>query len=257
KDIAAFSLATPYAIAKGETKSFYVKADFNTGRSADTVQVYVDQTTDVLAVGGTYGYGMTVDTNNSDGYDGVTTACTSSAGTCSYTALEGGDVTVSSNGPASVDVAVSAKDVHLMDFSIASVSDVTVKNWPVHLLTNSSVSGATGLLTATGVANYTDIKVINVDTGATLMGPIDADAMFTTAYATAISDGASTDDDGYYLFADEFNMSAGEELNLALTMDVASTASSAETVYGTIELGSTYPQIKDVNNKTVTNSTSL
>jgi hypothetical protein len=257
-DIAVFTLETPYEIVKGETKSFTVKADFDVGRSGDTVFVYVDETTDVVAIGGTYGYGMLVVTNTATtGYDGTTTTCSATAGTCSYSTMEGGDVTVTSNGPVTSTYGLGSDDVHLMDFSLVSVSNITVKNWPVHVVTNSTAAGATGLMTAASVANYTDIKIVNTDTGETLMGPIDSTSMYTTAYATVVTEGAATDNDGYYLFSDEFDMSAGEELNLALTMDIANGASTGETIYGAIELGATYPQMKDTNNKTVTNSSSL
>ncbi|MBT3704239.1 S-layer homology domain-containing protein [Candidatus Peregrinibacteria bacterium] len=267
KDLAVFVLDTPYDIVKGDTKSFTMKGDFNTGRSADTVLVYVDETTDIVAIGGTYGYGMAVTTNTAtSGYDGVTNACTSAAGTCSYSVLEGGDVTVTSSGPSADDVGIGEDDVVLMNFSITSVSDITVKNLPIMLMTNGSGYGDDGLIsdglddgatTTTGdAANYTDIKIINVDTGSTLMGPIDSDVLNTSAYAGTVAD--NTDDDGFYLFTDEFDMDAGEELNLALTVDVANLAGLATgTIYGAIQLGGTYPQMKDVNNKTVTNSSSL
>ncbi|MFA6991658.1 MAG: S-layer homology domain-containing protein, partial [Candidatus Gracilibacteria bacterium] len=258
-DIAVFMLDTPYEIVKGETKNFTVKADFDSGRSGDTVFVYVDETTDVVSIGATYGYGMLVVTNTATtGYDGVTTACTATAGTCSYSTMEGGDITVTSNGPVTSTYGLGASDVHLLDFTIVSVSNITVKNLPVHVVTNSTAAGATGLLTAASVANYTDFKIINTETGETVMGPVDATSLYTTAYATVVTEGAATDDDdGYYLFADEFDMSSGEELKLALTMDIANGASTGETIYGALELGTTYPQMKDTNNKTITNSSSL
>ncbi|PIZ77680.1 hypothetical protein COY06_00340, partial [Candidatus Peregrinibacteria bacterium CG_4_10_14_0_2_um_filter_41_8] len=105
KDIATFLFSTPYELKKGDTKTFEVKADFNTGRTDDTVQVYVDESTDVVAIGSTYGYGMAVGLDDSDGYDG--TDC-SNGTDCSSSTLEGGDITISSNGPAARDVATNA-----------------------------------------------------------------------------------------------------------------------------------------------------
>jgi hypothetical protein len=53
-------------------------------------------------------------------------------------------------------------------------------------------------------------------------------------------------------------MAAGEELTLALTTDVRNdTAMDGMTVIGALALGTTYPQMKDTNNKTLTNSTVL
>ena len=40
-----------YCIEKGASRSFYVTADFNTGRTSDTVKAYIDENTDILAVG--------------------------------------------------------------------------------------------------------------------------------------------------------------------------------------------------------------
>ncbi len=145
---------------------------------------------------------------------------------------------------------------------MASVSDVTVKNFPVAFTVSESVA-AEGLLNAT-TANFTDIKVVNADTGETLMGPIDADVLTTgLANSTAIHEDTA-DTDGaiaYYLFTDEFDMEAGSELNLQITTDVANaTALDTVTILTTLDLGNgsnTYPQMRDVNNKTVTNTSSL
>jgi hypothetical protein len=255
-DRIVFILDDAYEIGKGETKSFTIVADFNTGRSADIVKVYVDETTDILAVGGTYGYGMSVDIATNGTYDG--TSCTTTDGNCTYLALEGGDVTVTSSGPSADTLAIGANDVTLLTFSISSVSDVTVKNWPMYFVTGGT-TGDTGLVddSSTAAANYTDMKIINADTGDTLMGPIDSTSLYiANTYAGAMADGS--DDDGWYLFTDEFDMDAGEELNLAVTTDITNLAGlSGDTIYAAIELGATNPIIKDVNNKTVGNSTAL
>ena len=47
KDVAQFVLSTPYTIAKGDSRSFWVTAEFSTGRSGDTVLVYVDEGTEI------------------------------------------------------------------------------------------------------------------------------------------------------------------------------------------------------------------
>jgi S-layer homology domain len=257
KDIANFVLETQYDLAKGDTKSFTVKADFNTGRTADTVKVYVDETTDILAVGGTYGFGMAVDINNASGYDGTTAACTSSAGTCSYSVLEGGDITVSSAGPTASDIATAGDDIHLLDFSLVSVSDITFKNFPIGL-TASEGAAAQGLLNAT-TSNFTDIKIVNVDTDETMLGPIDADNLLD-AVGSAIHETTGNTDalKAFYTFTDEFNMEEGEELNLAITADVENLAAlDGMTLVASLELGASLPEIRDVNNKVINNADSL
>jgi hypothetical protein len=264
-DLAQFILDTPYEIEKGGTKSFYVTADMAPGRNADTLAIYIDENTDIEAIGATYGFGMAVTKTLYMNATAGGVACASGAQTtCSFSTLEGGDITITSSGPTATDVAVNSKDVHLMDFSIVSVSDVTFKNLDVHLTPGSldATAVGAGLLNLT-TANYTDIKIINTDTGETLMGPVDVTSFKTTDEGTtAISEtDVSTGTDGdisSYLFTDEFSMAAGETLHLALTTDVANeSALSTDTLYATLALAGTYPQIKDVNNKTLTNSASL
>jgi len=255
KDLAQFVFATPYEIEKGGTKSFYVTADMAPGRNTDTLSIYVDENTDVVAIGGTYGFGMAVTKTNY-----MSTTCTASdSSTCSFSTLEGGDITIASSGPSATDVAVNAKDVHLMDFTITSVSDNTFKNFGVGLLGSESADTTEGLLNGTA-ANFTDIKVINTETGETLMGPVDVTSFTDTGLTggTAITDADDDAAQAYYLFTDEFSMAAGQTLKLALTTDVANTSSlSGMTLVSSLQLGTTYPQVKDVNNKTLTNSSSL
>lgn len=261
RDVATFVFEEGYEIPKGDNKAFWVQADLNTGRTDDTIKAYIDEKSDVRAIGDIYGFGMQVNIASTDSptgsYDG--TSCTSSSGSCTYSTVEGGDVTISSNGPVAQDVAIAGDDVSLMDFSLTAVSDITVKNLPIQI-TMTETANAGGLLNATA-ANLTDIRIVDTDTGETLMGPIDADVLTTAlAGSTAIDDTTNDtdDDDAFYLFTDEFDMAAGDELNLALTVDVENNTSlNAETVIGALELGSSYPEIRDANNKVLTNTASL
>lgn len=251
KDLLVFTLATPFEIIKGDSRNFEVKADFNTGRGGDTVHIYLDENTDLSAIGGTYGFGMSV---TSGDYDGVTGGGTDD----SESTLQGGDVTLSSSGPTAADIAVNAKDVHLLDFNITSVSEITVKKLGISLTTNDAGSTAGGLLDGT-TSNYTDIKVINKTTGAVVLGPIDANVLNTASGGTtAIA--AATDDDGFYTFQDEFTMAAGESLDLAITADLANNTGAAfidDTVYASIDISAGTVEIKDVNNKTIDNAVSV
>lgn len=253
-DIAAFVLDTPYDIEKGGTKSFYVTADLETGRNADTLKAYLDESTDIVAIGDKYGFGMKVVRTTFDG-----DSCTTTAGDCTYSTLEGGDITISSSGPTADDIAVNAKDVALLNFNITSVSEVTFKNFDVGLIASVEAAAAGGLLTAADVANFTDIKIINTATGETLMGPVDVTSFKTTdGGATTITDAAGDNAQAYYLFTDELSMDAGESLDLALTADIANNTSlNNETIIASLQLETTYPEIRDVTNKVLTNASSL
>ena len=252
KDLAQFVFDTPYEIEKGGTKSFYVTADMEPGRNGDTLRIYIDENTDVVAIGGTYGFGMSVTKGN---YDNGAADGTDA----SWSTLEGGDITFVSSGPTAADIAVNAKDVHLLDFTITAVNNVTFKNFEVGMIASVEATAAGGLLNST-TANFTDIKVINTESGETLMGPVDVTSFKTASGgSTAISEALNTDNlQAYYLFTDEFSMDAGETLKLALTTDVANNTSlNNETLIASLQIGGTYPQVKDVNNKTLTNSSSL
>ncbi|MCK5471817.1 S-layer homology domain-containing protein, partial [Candidatus Gracilibacteria bacterium] len=259
KDLLAFVLDTPFEIAKGDSRNFTVKADLNTGRGADTVKVYLDEDTDLVATGGTYGFGMAV---TSAGYDGGTCAGGSSD-ECNHCTVQGGEITISSSGPTASDVAVNGDDVVMMDFNITTLSEVTVKQLSMFLTTNDADNNSGddgGLLKyiSTGAtANYTDIKIINKDTGAVVMGPVDSNVLTATAAGTTITDNAvaGTDGDGYYVFTDEFTMAAGESLDLQLILDIANNTGTDfvdDTIYATIDIvDGSYPLLKDINNKTI------
>lgn len=254
QDVCTFVFDTPYEIEDGNTKTFFVRANLNTGRTDDTLKVFIDEKTDVVAIDAKRGYGMAVTINGTSGYDG--TSCTSSSGKCSFSTLEGGDITISSNGPTATDIPTNGKDVRLMNFNITSVGEVTFKNFQIFLTASESSDTTEGLLNSS-TANFTDIKVINTDTGATLMGPVDADAFFTTAaQATVISEGTGDNAKAYYKFTDEFEMEAGESLNLAITTDIANTSTlDGMTLVGGIAINnasSGFPEIRDVNNKVIT-----
>ena len=244
-----------FCISKGGSKSFYVTADFNTGRTSDTVKVYLDQPTDLFVRGNLYDTGMAVTRTN---YDGNANSCSTSTDVdCSYMALEGGDITISSNGPSAADIATNADDVSILDFTIVSVTDVTFDSFEI-ALTGSESSTTQGLLNNTA-ANFTDVKIWDNTNDEALYAGVDTDVFKTASGgSTAITEGSGDNAIAYYLFTDDFQMEAGEERELSLTLDVANTSTlDAMTLVGTLALGSTYPQLKDSNNKTLTNSSVL
>jgi hypothetical protein len=255
-DVARFMIED-YEITKGATKSFTVTADFNTGRTDDTVEAYIDEDTDLFAVGGLYGFGMAVTRTL---YDGNANSCAASSDNdCSYMTLEGGDVTVTSNGPAASDIAINGDDITLLEFDVVTVTDVTFKNFPISLTVPENVA-ASGLLSTT-TANFTDIKIVDLETGEEIFSAVDSD-VFTTAInnATAIDETTGNTDGSpaFHLFTDDWSPEAGSEYSLALMLDVENNTSLAsDTVVATLALGTTYPELRDVNNKVLTNSSVL
>jgi len=115
-DLVTFVLDTPYVIDKGQTKNFYVRSDIDGGRPTDdTIQLYLDENTDLIGIDQQYGYGATV---------------TNTYGTANSTAitLKGGKVTLTDNGPAATQIAQNTSNVALFDYSITADRDITVKD---------------------------------------------------------------------------------------------------------------------------------
>ncbi len=236
-----------YCIEKSESRSFYVTADFNTGRTDDTFKLYLDETTDLVAVGDLYGYGMSV----TNGY---------ASGDTSYATLEGGDITMSKTDLAVTDTAVNAGNVTVMEFSIVATADVTFNNFVLQLATGTAldVDPAThgaGLLDG-ATPNFTDITISEVD-GSHVWGPIEADAMTQTVGGTAIDE--TTDaTTAYYLFADDLDMSAGEEKTFLVTLDVENNDDlEGETLTAAVFIDGDYPEIKDSEGTVMDNTVSL
>lgn len=255
-DVVRFVVEEGYAISKGASKSFYVTADFNTGRTSDTVKAYVDQDTDVVALGNLYGFGMAITRSSYDG--NAAPACASASSVdCNYMSLEGGDITITSSGPSASDIAVNADDATVLNFTIVSVTDVTFDSFPIKIDTSDDTSDTTEGLLSTAAANFTDVKIMNTDTGEALYAGVDSTSFKSDQYTTATVEGTDSAA-GYYLYTDDFEMAAGEELNLALSVDIANTSTlDGMTFVASVDLGTTYPQLKDSNNKALTNSSVL
>lgn len=252
-DIIRFTFDEEYILGKGDTRSFYVMADANTGRSNDTIKVYVDEVTDVVATGTTYGFGFQVVATAFDN----STACDSSSGACTFITLQGGDYTFSSQGPAAQDVRIDGQDVTFLNFTLDAATTGTFKDMYV-LFTVSESATTQGLLnSSSGAANLENITIINRDTGEELYSPVDSDAMTTTATgANAISEAADTT--GYIKFDDDVYVEAGDQLNLSIVGDIANNAELSDaTITAALVLSSSLPEIRDVNNKVTTNSGAL
>lgn len=250
-----FEIDEGYRISQGSSENFYVRADLNTGQVEDTIEVYVDEEVDILAMGGTYGYGMSV---NFDEYDGDN--CTSTSGDCSYLELEGGDITISSDGPAATDIAIDADDVVLLNFTISATSTVMLEDFPISLQASENTGNSTqGLISDASDTppNFRDIKLIDREDGSVIAGPIDSESLNTTlGGSTRI--GEEDDTLGYFVFNEEITVSGGGELDLALTVDIANEEELAGmTLVGSLPLSTTYPEIRNEDDDVLNNTNSL
>ncbi|MBN2306523.1 S-layer homology domain-containing protein [Candidatus Peregrinibacteria bacterium] len=141
-DVVTFVLDTPYVIDEGQTKTFYVNADIDGGRSSDTIILYLDEDTDVIAVDQQYGFGAAVTNNFTQALANIV-------------ALEGGDVTVVDNGPAASQIAQNATNIELLNFSMTAARDLTVRDTFIQIDIQDQASG-------TGP----DVTTIGTDTAA-------------------------------------------------------------------------------------------
>lgn len=225
KDRATFVLANPLLLEKGTTRTFEVFADIAANTRVgvtETILSYVDQPADVLAVGQTYGVGVAVVTANgaganNTGFNGDSCAFgTPAIADCSMTRIEGGQLTLTFNGPAVKDVAVNGKDVELYNFTMAAASNLEVRNLRMQINAGTVAGAADGLVDTSGtaVANYSDIKVVDVATGAIVAGPL--------SLATGGGDALQA-----LTFTEVFNLAPGQARTLKVTADVANNQAAA------------------------------
>ena len=144
-----------------------------------------------------------------------------------WSTVQGGDFTVAFGGPSVSNFAPNAKDIQVLDLTFSSARDVEVRKLGFDL--NAALGE--GLITTT--ANFTDIKLVDTDSGSTLMGPQEL--------STTGSDSTQT-----ISFTDSWYISEGESVNASLTLDVANVAAlDADTIKATLNAVSTTDGVKD------------
>jgi hypothetical protein len=189
----------PYLLPNGVSRIFDLHADVS-GRAGRTIQTYVEYAADIMAVDSVYNSGAAIDISNFDGtganYVEVTT--------------QGGNLTFAFNGPTTGNVAKGKLGVVLYEFSLTSADNgLEIRN----LRTRLEATSAGGKLYDGATKFFRNIKIKNMDTGTTVMGPKEL---------TTVSD--TTQD---ITFNDTFNIAAGQTLNLAIVADLANSDNAA------------------------------
>lgn len=212
-DLVAFDLSDDaFMITEGNNNIFTVTADVG-GEADDAIEVYIDNAIDVVAIGGDYGFGMTATIT---GYDAGAGCASSSTVDCSYSQVQGGELTLAFNGPSAGDIQVDSQDQELLAFSMTAAQMLTVKELDIRLTTSGGDGLFNGASTSDDDANLTDIRIVNSDTGATLLGP--EEMTYDSDTSEAI------------VFTEDFVIEAGETLNLVITADVEDTMDSGTIV---------------------------
>jgi hypothetical protein len=214
-DKIVLNFSPAYLVTDGTTRVFSLRASV-AGRSGRTIKTYVEFSTDVYAIDTEFGTGARVCID-------ATSPCNGSFDGSSTNFIEveteGGQFTTTFNGPATADIAKGAQDVPMFKFAItASDSMLEIRKMTFSLAGLTSSALVKG---SAGTEYFRDLKIKNLDTGATVMGPI--------SLPTALA--SSSSNSGTLTFNDSFNINAGQTLNLAFSADLTSSADDAPTEF--------------------------
>lgn len=188
---------TPYLIPNGVTRVFSVHGDV-AGRAGRSIVTYVEYATDVNGTDTVYNSGAAVDITNFDGSDAAKKITVTT---------QGGTLTFSFNGPAASNVAKGRLAVPLYKFALTSAdNDLEIR------YLRTQVDGVAGafLIGSLGTKYLKNIKIVNTDTGTTVMGPKEL-----VGAASATTEALN--------FNDTFTLKAGTTMNLAIVADLSNT----------------------------------
>lgn len=202
------NFTTPFVIPNGQTRTFNLRGSV-AGRSDRTIRIYTEYTSDVYAVDRTYNVGAAL---NIDAYDGG-----SSAGTeASYSTVQGGQFTITYNGPATANVAKSQNDVVFYKFAITSGSnDVEIRKF--NFAVTSTGVGLNSSADGSGTEYLRDIKIKDADTGETVVSPVSCTSGCTNGYKAFNSGSISV------------LVRAGQTRNFVITADTSSSITGTPT----------------------------
>ncbi|MFH1405136.1 MAG: hypothetical protein ABIH21_03505 [Patescibacteria group bacterium] len=271
-DLVVFTLTNPLAMDAGSTTHFKVRADIG-GQTSDNVQIAIEEDADVLAVGATYGFNMYVDIGDNSGdagtYNAEGSACASSSNNCSFSTIQGGELTFAFNGPTSGNIMVDGKDVTLYRFTLTSQNWTEVKDLPVLIESTleagstcaASSADATGLIYSSSYGNLSDLNIRDAVSGKVWMGPLDLELSTETGDSDGTADddtaiSGDVDDCAQILsFTDDQVLLAGESLDLIITADVYSLASANDSFRATLDMSAV--SAEDANGDALTAGTDI
>ncbi len=232
-DLVLFSFDDAYTILDGNTKTFTVTATIG-GDPNDEIHTSLEESSDLTAIGGDFGFGMLV-TNNYG--DDSSSTCLTSADDCSFATIIGGKLTFAMNGPSSAnDLQIGGDNQDIMDFTLTSQNAATLNSIEFDITGTNFCDGSSD-------ANYENFEIID-ENGTVLMGPEE----FTTCVSASSDETAQT-----LVFNDEFDMVAGTSMELSLVADIldTGTAASGNTILATMDSSETSAEDDQGNDLTV------
>ena len=216
KDLVVFSLSNPFRVEKGQLKTFRIYGDVSgSARANDTIVFYMDSASDIDAVGRTYTYAVT-----------PTISAFDSTGEADTLTVQGGQVTITFNGPVTGDLSLRGQDVTVFDFTLVSQNNIEIRN----LRFSNAVLSLLG--------GYDDFKVWDVDAGSVVTSAVDV-------ASTTASGAVNTTP----VFTDTINVSAGEAKRFKVTVDVDSNSVDGDTLTVTLSSFDTN-DIRNLDNNT-------
>ncbi len=204
-----FDLGSGYSIAKGGNATFKVWADLG-GKKDETVDVYFENNSDLLAVGDQYGNGMAEGTNTLD-----------TAAEADTLTLQGGALTLVYNGPGASTISTTVTDATLLRYSVTAASNIEIKKTEFTLC--ADVAGDGTYDTQSTEANWddvTDFKVWNEATNSVVIGPKDATSFDHADDTTSCPAGEGVQES----FTDTLDLAAGVTYNFKVTADINTSA---------------------------------
>lgn len=218
-DKAIFTFATPFTITKGQQKNFTITGDITGGRTTDNIKFYIDETSDVNVMDAVYSVGAQV-TNNFALGDQIVS-------------LEGGDITMSDNGPTNTTYSVNTTNKDLLKVSVNSQRNVTVRKAKVTIDFGGSFDTTTG---AGDFPKIKNIRIVDTSTGSTLVGPV-ADLTASNFVGNSVT--ACNNSGNSYCYAvltDTFDIAANSTRNLAIQADFDTNLTSGSTFVAGLDL---------------------
>ncbi|TAK03548.1 hypothetical protein EPO34_00075 [Patescibacteria group bacterium] len=221
-ELVTFVLTNPLLVEDGDSENLELSADIG-GEAGDEVKVAIEEEADVLAVGGDFLFNLSADITD---YDETGSLCVDGTDECSFSEVQGGQLTFAFNGPSSDDIQIDGKDQVLMKFSITAEELAEIQEFEVDVAcTNSAALDCDadnaddagdddgeddvddgGLLNEDDDANLQDITV-RLASGAAWMGPEELSAV-------------GADDTQTLTFDDDQTVNAGQTLDLMITADL-------------------------------------
>lgn len=232
-----------YKIEKGNNRTFELYGDI-AGRPADTVKFYIEDNADLQAVGGTFGVGVTASIATTDTPAASTPM--NSAATAHSLLLQGGQFTITFDGPSSANISNSASDIVIWKGAVYSVNAVEIRNWRVKIedtATGTDIdlvndANSDNKADAGETLYVQDIKLWNLDNNTVIAGPVElAQAgVALSAYTQQLT------------MTEDYSMTAGQTMHVGISVDIKNTPAAGITLKATLGDGTNSFTANDIKN---------